>query len=759
MTIRKVCVIGAGVMGAGIAAQVANAGINVLLLDRVPEGAIDRNKLSQSAVDGFLKSDSQALMAKSAVRLIECGNTEDDMPKLADCDWIIEAISERLEAKHALYRSIEAYMRPKAIVSSNTSTLQLSALTFNMPETLQRDFCIVHFFNPPRYMRLVELVVGPNTSAAVVDTVKAFCDVRLGKAVVFAHDQPGFIANRIGVFWLQCAATIAVDMGLTVEEADAVMGKPIGAPKSGVFDLLDIIGLDLMPHIDKSLRSSLPATDAYQKLPPILPVLDALIAKGYTGRKGKGGFYRMLREGSTKTKQVVDLQSGEYRALASAKLQSVEMSKRGLRDLVTHEDRGGVYAWAVLARTLAYAASLVPEVAATIHDVDLAMRTGFNWARGPFQMIDQLGADWFASALEKSGLVVPPLVASAVKLGGFYKSSEQLTPTGSYVSTHSSDAPLRLSDFKVGRTPLATNASASVWDVGDGVACLEFHSKMNTIDLDTMAMGLEAVSIAETSMRALMIHSEAAHFSAGANLGMVIAFARAEDWQSIDHFISLGQRMMQAFKFAKVPVVAAPSGLTLGGGCEVLLHCAAVQAHAELSAGLVEPLVGVIPGWGGCKEMLLRNGAVRAAFEQIAQARTSTSAAHARELGLLRAHDGTSMNIDRVFSDAKALALRLAEGYQPPRPAEFAVADAATRDGLNDFIATQRMSGQALPHDVTIAQHLAAVLTGGPLGGSATVSEADMLTLERENFVALCKMPSTLARMDAMLKTGKPLRN
>jgi 3-hydroxyacyl-CoA dehydrogenase len=768
MQIKRVCVIGSGVMGAGIAAQVANAGFPVVLLDVVPDGATDRNMSAKAAVDRLLKNEPQALMVKSAAQLIEVGNLEDDLAKLNTCDWIIEAVTERLDVKHALYRKIEASMQTGAIVSSNTSTLKLSALTENMPAASKRNFCITHFFNPPRYMRLLELVPGPDTDKHILQSVRNFCDQALGKAVVIAHDQPGFIANRIGVYWLQCATTLAAEMGLTIEEADAVMGKPIGAPKSGVFDLFDIVGLDLMPHVDQSLRQALPKHDAYQNLPPMLPVIAKLISEGNTGRKGKGGFYRLQREGTTKTKQVIDLKTGQYRALTPATLQSIEASKRGLRELVTHNDRGGVYAWAVLSKCLAYAASLVPEVAASIHDVDLAMRTGFNWARGPFQMIDQLGAEWFAEALVKENITPPPLVLTAAKSGGFYKSGDQLASNGIYISTRAKDSALRLSDLKMGRKPLASNASASVWDVGDGVACLEFHSKMNTIDTDTMGMGMEAVDIVSKGKRALLIHNEAPHFTAGANLGLVISMMKAGDWSSIESFVKNGQDMMQRFKFAPFPVVAAPAGLALGGGCEILLHCDAVQAHAELNTGLVETLVGIIPGWGGCKELLIRKRSptqhgpmppIIAAFEQIATAKTAKSAAEAKQFNFLRGPDSITMNIDRLFADGKATALRLAENYQAPQPAEYRLPGASARVALSSIIESYVKLGHALPHDVVVSQHLAAVLSGGDADITVPLTENDILKLEAAYFMALCKMPQSLDRIETMLKTGKPLRN
>ncbi len=768
MAFNKVCVIGAGVMGAGIAAHVANAGVPALLLDVVPKGADDRNILVKTALERLHKNEPQALMSKSASQLIAIGNVEDDLAKLKGCDWIIEAVTERLDAKQALYRTVAQNMRPGAILSSNTSTFQLSALTEGMSPALKQQFCITHFFNPPRYMRLLELVAGPETDASVLAAVSSFCDVNLGKAVVRTHDRPGFIANRIGVYWLQCATTRAAKMGLTVEEADAIMGKPIGAPKSGVFDLLDIVGLDLMPHIDKSLRDALATTDAYQSLPANLPIIASLIAQGLTGRKGKGGFYRLLRDGETKTKQAIDLKSGHYRAITPSTLASVEASKQGLRALVTHADRGGQFARAVLTRTLGYAASLVPEVADSIHDVDLAMRSGFNWTLGPFQMIDQLGAAWFAEELKKNNMPVPPLVTSAAKSGGFYQSGRQLTATGTYIATRSISAPLRLSDIKAAGKPLASNASASLWDAGDGVACLEFHSKMNTIDPDTIAMGIESVAVVAKNMRALVIHNEAQHFSAGANLAMVTAWAASGAWDKIEDLVARGQHMMMGFKFAPFPVVAAPAGLALGGACEILLHCDAVQAHAELNTGLVETTVGIIPGWGGCKEMLIRKRAasaqgpmppILAAFEQIALAKTSRSAADAKDLHILRAEDGITMNIDRVFSDAKAVALQMCENYAPPQHAGFRLPGKTAAAALSMTVQGYARLGQALPHDGVVLQHLAAVLSGGETDITVNLSEDDILNLEKRHFMALCKMPDTLARMDAMLKTGKPLRN
>ena len=770
MAISKVCVIGAGVMGSGIAAQVANAGVPTLLLDIVPAGATDRNMLAKSALERLQKTEPAPLMSKAAAKLIEIGNVEDDLAKLAQCDWIIEAVTEKLVAKQALYQKIQSSRKLGSILSSNTSTLPLKMLMDGMPAAMSQDFCITHFFNPPRYMRLLEVVAGPDTRVDAISQITEFSDVKLGKAVVRAKDTPGFIANRIGVFWIQCAVNAAREFGLTVEEADAVMGKPIGAPKSGVFDLLDIVGLDLQPHIDASLRFALPKTDAYVQMPADFPLMKKMISEGLTGRKGKGGFYRLNREGGKKEKQVVDLKSGDYRAVGKVALESVDAAKGGLKALVSHPDRGGKFAWTVLSQTLSYAASLVPEIADDIADVDLAMRTGFNWKRGPFQMIDQLGAAWFAERLVAEKMAVPSLVSEAAKPGGFYKGSEQLAIGGGYKPVTRPPGSLLLSDIKANGAPLAKNASASVWDLGDGIVCLEFHSKMNTIDPDTLTMAAKAIEIVSNGMKALVIHNDADNFSVGANLGLALFAANIGVWPVIEELVTQGQTVMKAIKFAAFPVVAAPTGLALGGGTEFLLHCTAVQAHAELYMGLVEVGVGIIPGWGGCKEMVIRKQpaahepkgpmpAVMGAFEQISLAKVSKSAADAKELRYLRKTDAITMNKDRLLADAKALALKLAENYVAPLPIELRLPGATGRAALDMAIQSYSQQGLALPHDVTVSRHLALVLSGDGADFTEVVSEDRVMELEKQEFMKLVKLEPTLMRMEAMLSTGKPLRN
>ncbi len=775
MTIQKACVVGAGVMGSGIAAQIANAGVPVLLLDIVPKDAADRSVVAKGAIDKLLKADPAPLMSKAAAKLITPGNIEDDLGQLADVDWIVEAIIERVDLKQDLYRKLDAKRKKGSIVSSNTSTIPLAQLVAGLPDSFARDFCITHFFNPPRYMRLLEVVGGPKTRADAIKEISAFGDVMLGKAIVHAKDTPGFVANRIGVYWMQAAVTAALDLGLTVEEADAIMGRPIGAPKTGIFGLLDLVGLDLMPHVDKSMAASLPPEDLYVKLRRDWPLLTKMIAEGYTGRKGKGGFYRLNTDGGKRVKESIDLKTGNYAPSTTARLESADAAKGGLKALVSHKDKGGQYAWSVLSRLLTYAASLVPEIADNIVEVDQAMKTGFNFKRGPFEMIDQMGAAWFAERLRAEKMDVPKLLESAAKAGGFYKVEagrlNYLGTDGAYHAVERGEGVLLLSDIKLTAKPILRNGSASLWDIGDGVACLEFHSKMNALDSDSLGLLKQALDHVGKKMKALVIHNEAENFSVGANVGLALFAANVALWPMIEDLISQGQAVMKAMKYASFPVVAAPSGMALGGGCETVLQSSAVQAHAETYMGLVEVGVGVVPGWGGCKEMLVRNQPgpkdpkgpmppIAQAFETISLAKVAKSAAEAKELKFLRPTDGITMNRDRLLADAKARALKmLADGYQPPKPAELRLPGPTGRTALNLAVHGFALQGKALPHDVVVSDALAEVLSGGKTDHTETVTEDHVTKLERAAFMKLVKTEATLARMEHMLTTGKPLRN
>jgi len=495
MSIQKAAVLGAGVMGSGIAAHIANAGIPVVLLDIVPKGATNRNAIAEGAVQKLLKADPAAFMHPRNAKLVTTGNLEDNLDLLKDCDLIIEAVLEDPQVKRDLYARVEAVRKDGSIVSSNTSTIPLKILTEGLPERFAQDFLVTHFFNPPRYMRLLELVAGPETRPDAVKTVEAFGDEKLGKGIVHCKDTPGFIANRIGTFWIQASINAAMDLGLTVEEADAVMGKPFGIPKTGIFGLIDLVGLDLMPHVSKSLQTTLPPTDAYQAIYRAPDLFRRLIEEGYTGRKGKGGFYRINREAG-KRKEAIDFKTGTYRPQ-----QKVELESAGLKhpaQVLAHADRGGAFARAAIGATLAYAASLVPEICETVAELDAGMKLGYNWKFGPFELIDRIGVDNVIAALKAAGQDVPKLLTLASGRS-FYRvengTLEFLTVGGEYQPVVRPPGVLLLEDIKRASKPLAKNASAALWDIGDGVACLEFTSKMNSIDPEIMGMIQKSIGI------------------------------------------------------------------------------------------------------------------------------------------------------------------------------------------------------------------------------------------------------------------------
>ena len=769
--IQKVCVIGAGTMGAGIAAQVANAGVPVLLLDIVRD-AEDRDAVAAGAVAKMLKTEPAPFMSKAAAKLVEVGNIEDDLARVAECDWIVEAIVERIDLKQALYEKLEAVRRPGTAVSSNTSTIPLALLTQGRSEAFARDFLITHFFNPPRYMRLLEIVFGPQSDTALVTRVGDFADRRMGKTIVHAKDTPGFIANRVGTFWIQAAINAAFELGLTVEEADAIAGKPMGVPKTGVFGLVDLVGIDLMPHLQKSLTGTLAKDDPYQAISAIPPLIERMIADGYTGRKGKGGFYRLNREAG-KRKEAIDLSTGEYRPVVSpASLPGAAM-KGDLGALLGVGGKVGAYAWAILGPTLSYAASLVPEAADDVVGIDTAMKLGYNWSFGPFELIDKIGAARLAARLAAEGKPVPAILTLAGERR-FYRveggKRQFLGLDGEYHDVVRPEGVTLLADVKLTSKPLVKTASAALWDVGDGVAALEFTGKMYALDGEVMkAIGL-SIPIVSEKFKALVIYNEGSNFSAGANLGLAMFALNIAAWGEIDKLVAGGQEAYKALKYAPFPVVSAPFGMALGGGCEILLNSDAIQAHAETYTGLVECGVGLVPGWGGCGEMIdrLRSAsgmpkgpmpAVAKVFETVSTATVSKSAAQAKEIGFLRPDDGITMNRDRLLADAKAKALALVDGYQPPKPPEFRLPGPSGRTALDMAVKGFQARGLATDYDGVVSGYLADVLTGGEADLVDTITEADLLALERKAFAKLVRDPRTQARIEHILDTGKPLRN
>lgn len=811
--IKKVAVIGSGVMGSGIAAHIANSGTEVILLDIVPKDAGgDRSKLAKGAIERMLKADPAPLTHKRKAKLITAGNIEDDIKLLADVDWIIEVVLENLDVKRDLYKKIASVRKPKSIVSSNTSTIPLHHLTQDFSEEFRKHFMITHFFNPPRYMRLLELVTSDDTDKGAAEVIREFCDVRLGKGVVNCNDTPGFIANRIGCFWMTVGVLEAMRLGIGVEDSDLVMGKPVGIPKTGVFGLLDLIGIDLMPLIASELAKTLPPSDEFIKVYKQPELIKNMIADGYTGRKGKGGFYRLNTEGGGKVKEVKNLKDGSYCAASKPKLGSVDSAKEGLAKLVSHNDIGGQYAHAVLVQTLNYAASLIPEIAGDITAVDEAMRLGYNWKYGPFELIDRLktdeisGAKWLVEEIKKLGKPVPEILTKAGD-GTLYKTESDkklyFNISGKYDEIKVSPEGWMLADKKLGKKPVLKNPSASLWDIGDGILCLEYTSKMNSVDPMILEMMQKSIEIVKKDFKGLVIANDADNFCVGANIGVLLFAANVAAWKQIREIIKQGQDAYMALKFAPFPVVTAVSGMALGGGCEILMHSDAVQAHVETYTGLVEVGVGIVPGWGGCKEMIIRHlepeaakalsiaqkggmfalaakqaisgggsasllhiikttnamPAISKAFENIATAKVSKSAEEARDLGVLQAKDGITMNRQRLLPDAKKKCLELAQNYTPPKQRVFSLPGKTAKTALEMAINSFVKSGKATPYDVVVSKALATVLSGGGTDITKTLTEQDMLDLELDVFMDLVKSKGTMDRIEYMLENGKPLRN
>ncbi|MCK5284541.1 MAG: enoyl-CoA hydratase/isomerase family protein [Alphaproteobacteria bacterium] len=785
--IKKVAVIGSGVMGSGIAAQVANADLPVVLLDI----KLEDKDLAKEAVARMLKTNPAPFMHKSKAKLITTGNLDDDLDLLKDCDWIIEVVIEDIEIKHVTYQKLQKYRKKGSIVSSNTSTIPLHKLVEREPDDFAADFLITHFFNPPRYMRLMELIIGEKTHPDVVKVIRDICDVQLGKGVVQCNDTPGFIANRLGVFWLTAGINEAIKAGISIDIADAVMSRPVGIPKTGVFGLIDLIGVDLMPKLSSSLLSTLPEKDAYRDIFIDHPFIHQMIDAGYTGRKGKGGFYRLFSDNKDKKiKQSLNL-SPEGAKLgstftedlyiksnksAAGSLISVNSGKKGLKAVVSADDEGGHYAWNVLSKTLIYAASLVGEIADTIFDIDEAMKLGYNWKQGPFEMIDALGAKWFAEKLIRDGIEVPELIT---KLGNdtFYKiengKRQYFGTDGKYHNVIRSNGVLLLHDIKLSSEPVMKNDSASIWDISDGVLCFEHTSKMNIFNENTFAMidkVIKTINDSAGKYRALVIYNEALHFSAGADLEHMMLMINTAMYSKLEEFIKTGQKSMMALKYAPFPVISAPSGMALGGGCEVLLTSDAIQAHSETYTGLVEVGVGIIPTWGGCKEMILRfqetdkqlkHDATTKAFEIINMATITNSAADAKAIGYFRENNGITMNRDRLLYDAKQRALELSENYcAPDKIEDIRLSGESNKVTINAIITNLQKSGKATPYDIVVANHLAHVFLGGENADLTNpISEDDLLKLELEQFSALIRKKGTLERIKHMLEKGKPLRN
>jgi 3-hydroxyacyl-CoA dehydrogenase len=771
--INKAAVIGAGTMGLGIAGQLANAGVDVLLLDLPSDGA-NRNAVCERAIERLLDPNQPGLLHQDSLKRITIGNIEDDISALAEIDWIAEAVVERLDIKKALYRKIDAVRKSGSIVSSNTSTIPISLLVADMPEDFRAEFAITHFFNPVRFMRLLEIVRGEYTRQEVIDCLEKFNDERMGKGIVLCNDTPGFLGNRVGVFAIQTALHAAFRLGLEPEEADAIFGRPMGIPKTGVFGLYDLIGIDLMSDVAKSLVSILPEEDAFHRVAAEIPLMKRMIEEGFTGNKGKkGGFYRLQNPGDSSSKQTLDFGSFEYRDFNSDKPE-IAISAESVADfsvLLDGDGKTGQYAWEIVSNTLCYAAGLVPGVNESLVAIDDAMKLGYNWIQGPFEMIDAIGTERFIARLESAGREIPAFLQLA-RGRSFYRVEggklEFLSASGRYRELRRTPGIVRFSEERRKLKPAIENRVASYFVLEDDVGLIEFHSKANTLDSESMHLIADAVAHAREKCKALIIHNDAQHFSCGVNLESVLDLIVHDDMDGIDRFLAHFQRTVLSLKHAPIPVVAAPSGLSLGGGFEVVLHSDKVIFHANSVTGLVETLVGVVPGGGGVKEMLYRWSELKGdttkgawqAFMNIGYGRTAKSPLEAEPLGMFR--DGIDeyiMNRDRLLSTAIDAALGMAPGYAPTSRAPLKVAGRDAWQEMIDWLEKARGDGTLTPHDVTTGTQIAMIVTGGDVDTGTEMSEQDIFDLERKAFVTLAQTPETRARIEHMLSFGSPLRN
>ncbi len=809
--IHKVAILGAGTMGARIAAHFANAGVPSLLLDIVPPNvdAATRNKIAAAGLDGAKKSKPAAFFEASLSRLVTVGNFEDDLKRLVEVDWIIEVVVENLEIKRALLKKVEAIRKPGTIVTTNTSGLPVAKIAEGFTDDFRRSWFGTHFFNPPRYMRLLEIIPTPEADPALIEAVTHFCDVQLGKGVVMAKDTPNFIGNRIGTFSVLNVMRLMQEMNLSIEDIDALTGPTVGWPRSATFRTIDLVGLDILGHVVSNLTQNVRDERSDLKIPDFFR---QMLERKWLGDKTKGGFYKKLKSGEGKEdeRMALDWKTLEYHPRQKPKFAALDMAKNveetGARirmllgmdkadanaNVSQKPDKAGAFLWAALSDLWTYSANRIPEISDTVVEIDAAMRQGFSWELGPFELWDAAGVEATVARMKKDG---HPVAANVEKLLASGKKSwyedDPKSPsgrkywdlrTGNWAPVEVPAGVWSVEVAKKSHGVVKKNSGASLVDLGDGVGCIQFHSKMNALGADIISLIQQTLKPggAGDAFDAFVITNDAQNFSVGANLMLLLMSVQEEEWDDVDLAIRQFQGMTQAIKFSPKPVVIAPFGLALGGGCEVSLHAAARQPHAELYMGLVEVGVGLLPGGGGCKEMLLRaidnsaslrpDGrpdsvelieAMKKAFETIATAKVSTSADEARGLGFLSSSDRITMNRERVLTDAKARALELARsGYEPPvmrtdvpAPGENVLAT------LKMGVHLMRQGGYISDHEQKLGTKIAEVLCGGNVTPGTPISEQYVLDLEREAFKSLCGEKKTQERIQFTLKTGKTLRN
>jgi 3-hydroxyacyl-CoA dehydrogenase len=799
--IRKAAVLGAGVMGGAIAGHLANVGIPSFLLDIVPpemteaekkkgltlESPEVRNRFAVFGKKRIQESKPASLYLKEDAELISVGNFEDHLSRVAQADWIIEAIIEDLNTKRDLFKKLIPFIKEGTVISSNTSGISIKKMCEGFSRDFEERFLGTHFFNPPRYMKLLEIIPVPATSKNVVERMADVGERILGKGMVFAKDTPNFIANRVGAFSGAVTIRTMIEDGYGIEEVDQITGPAIGRPKMGTFRLGDLVGLDVMAHVSKNLYESLPAGKERDYF-AASPFVEQMIKNQWLGQKTKQGFYKKVKGDGKEETLVLDYEKFEYRPQQKVNLPSLEMAKNiddvreRVKSFVMSPDRGGQFAWKILKRTLLYSAEKIPEISDDIVNIDRAMKWGYNWELGPFELWDAMGLKSSVKRMEKEGEQIPPLVERLLSKGysSFYEKKDGHVfyldaGADQYQEVGEKPEIILLPSLKDRNKKVLTNPGASLIDLGDGVACLEFHSKMNTIGTDTLQMMKDALKEVEEKFEGLVIGNQSENFSVGANLMRMLFEIQDENWEDIEASVKAFQDTLMAVKYFEKPVVAAPFGLTLAGGCEICLSCDMMRAAAETYMGLVELGVGLIPAGGGTKEMLLRctEGIpssvvdadllpfVRQAFETVAMAKVATSAKEAQKLGYMRPTDKITINRDYLIQDAKKTVLDLVgDGYRPPRPKRnIKVMGEKGYALLQMGLFYMKEGGYISPYDEHVAKKVAYVMSGGNLPDGTEVTEQYILDLEREAFMSLCGEPKTQERMQYTLKTGKPVRN
>ena len=798
--IRRVAVLGAGVMGSGIAAHLANAGIPCLMLDIVPPQFTDedrkkglaekspafRNRFAANGLNGIKKSRPALLYSPKDLGLISIGNLEDDLEKAAACDWIVEVVVENLEIKRALYDRIEKLWKPGTVVTSNTSGIAISLMMDGRGKEFRRHFFVTHFFNPVRYMKLLELVAGPDTDPEILRGMAEFGERRLGKGIVFGKDTPNFIGNRVGIFAMMYAMHAMVADGLTIEEVDKILGPAMGRPKSAAYGTADLVGLDTLLHVSDNVYRNLPDDPARDLFLPPAFVSD-MVRRGWLGRKSKSGFFKMEGKGEEKKKFVLDYRTMDYRPTTKVVFPSLDAAKgeedvgARIRKVISGDDKASAYAWKVLSDTLLYSAKRIPEISDDIVNVDNAMKWGFNWTLGPFETWDAIGLADSVERMRKEGKEIPGNIARMLADGNtsFYRRRDGILDffdiaSGTYKPVPVSPDVVFLPSLAERNKVVRRNPGAALIDIGDGVLCLEFRTKMNTIDGDIISMMKEGVELAEKEFAGMVIANHAENFCVGANIMLIFMAAQNKDFVAIEKMVRELQDACMRLRYSEKPVVAAPAGMVLGGGAEICMGADRIRAAAETYMGLVEVGVGLLPAGGGTKEMVVRHlegvpdgvaadplPFLRKAFETIGMAKVATSAKEARELGFLRPWDKITIQRDFLIQEAKNTVLAMnREGYEMPRPRTDIVLPG--RSEYSSFVYglyAMKAAGYISEYDERVGRKIAFVLTGGDVPAGTKLSEQDLLGLEREAFLSLCGEEKTQARIQHMLMKGKPLRN